>query len=238
MNGGGGLNWYLPYESSTSGKFRPAALTSMRTSPARAAAPRRRPPGGPRDPADRDSVRRACSGHTTRRSSRTCATLPGPGHARRWAHTTRARALFLDRDHVHSVLSTAAAMAAHGSAMEDAARRSRSLPGPRGGSVEDVLRDRFGLASFRPWQREAIDAVLGESGRVLVVAPTGGGKSLTYQLPAAVLDGLTLVVSPLVALDGGSGSLARGARGSDATFLAADGGARRAPGPRGRDDPR
>ena len=67
-------------------------------------------------------------------------------------------------------------------------------------SIEHTLRARFGLEAFRPWQREAIDALLGEPGRVLVVAPTGGGKSLTYQLPAAVLQGTTLVISPLVAL--------------------------------------
>jgi ATP-dependent DNA helicase RecQ len=66
--------------------------------------------------------------------------------------------------------------------------------------VDEALRSRFGLAAFRPWQREAIDAILGEPGRALVVAPTGGGKSLTYQLPAAVLEGMTLVISPLVAL--------------------------------------
>jgi ATP-dependent DNA helicase RecQ len=67
-------------------------------------------------------------------------------------------------------------------------------------TVEQTLRSRFGLEAFRPWQREAIDAILGEPGRALVVAPTGGGKSLTYQLPAAVLEGMTLVISPLVAL--------------------------------------
>lgn len=70
--------------------------------------------------------------------------------------------------------------------------------------VEDplltALRSRFGLQDFRPWQREAIEALLGETGRVLVVAPTGGGKSLTYQLPATLLPGVTLVISPLVAL--------------------------------------
>jgi ATP-dependent DNA helicase RecQ len=67
-------------------------------------------------------------------------------------------------------------------------------------SLEETLRARFGLPSFRPWQREAIDGVLTGPGRVLVVAPTGGGKSLTYQFPAAVLGGTTLVLSPLVAL--------------------------------------
>ena len=58
---------------------------------------------------------------------------------------------------------------------------------------------RFGLSSFRPGQREAIDTLLA-AGRLLLVAPTGGGKSLTYQLPAALLPGTTVVVSPLIAL--------------------------------------
>jgi ATP-dependent DNA helicase RecQ len=62
-----------------------------------------------------------------------------------------------------------------------------------------VLRERFGLADFRGPQREAIEAVL--AGRdVLLTMPTGAGKSLVYQLPALMLDGLTLVVSPLIAL--------------------------------------
>ncbi|MBI3184614.1 MAG: ATP-dependent DNA helicase RecQ [Myxococcales bacterium] len=57
----------------------------------------------------------------------------------------------------------------------------------------------FGLASFRPGQAEVIGAVL--SGRnVVVVMPTGAGKSLCYQLPAMLLPGVTLVVSPLIAL--------------------------------------
>lgn len=66
--------------------------------------------------------------------------------------------------------------------------------------LEEILQQRFGLPSFRPWQREAIDALLDGAGRVLVVAPTGGGKSLCYQLPASVLGGTTIVVSPLIAL--------------------------------------
>jgi ATP-dependent DNA helicase RecQ len=57
----------------------------------------------------------------------------------------------------------------------------------------------FGLKSFRPGQEDVIASVL--SGRdCLCVMPTGGGKSLCYQLPAVVLQGLTLVVSPLIAL--------------------------------------
>ncbi|MBI2388390.1 MAG: ATP-dependent DNA helicase RecQ [Deltaproteobacteria bacterium] len=85
--------------------------------------------------------------------------------------------------------------------------------------LDEVLRTRFQLASFRPWQREAIDALLGAPGKVLVVAPTGGGKSLTYQLPATVLPGVTLVISPLVALMEDQ-VRALEARGVPAAFLA------------------
>jgi ATP-dependent DNA helicase RecQ len=57
----------------------------------------------------------------------------------------------------------------------------------------------FGLTGFRPGQREVIETVLG--GRdVLCVMPTGGGKSLCYQLPSLMMEGITLVVSPLIAL--------------------------------------
>jgi ATP-dependent DNA helicase RecQ len=57
----------------------------------------------------------------------------------------------------------------------------------------------FGLKSFRPGQREVITAVLAGQD-CLCVMPTGGGKSLCYQLPAVALEGVTLVVSPLIAL--------------------------------------
>lgn len=66
--------------------------------------------------------------------------------------------------------------------------------------VDLALRERFGLSDFHPWQREAIDELLEGRKRVVVIAPTGGGKSLCYQLPAAVLDGTSIVVSPLIAL--------------------------------------
>ena len=66
-------------------------------------------------------------------------------------------------------------------------------------AVLQVLRDAFGIESYRPWQAQAIDHVLaGRDG--LLTLPTGGGKSLVYQLPAVVLPGLTLVISPLIAL--------------------------------------
>src|SRR5438128_5730702 len=63
----------------------------------------------------------------------------------------------------------------------------------------EVLAARFGFDAFRPGQEEVIDALL--AGRsALAVFPTGAGKSLCYQLPALLLDGMTIVVSPLIAL--------------------------------------
>ncbi len=78
-----------------------------------------------------------------------------------------------------------------------------SAPPPFGHAVtadpEKILRDVFGFDSFRPGQREIVDKLL--SGRhVLAVMPTGAGKSLCYQVPALLQDGLTVVISPLVAL--------------------------------------
>src|SRR4051795_2822884 len=65
--------------------------------------------------------------------------------------------------------------------------------------VQAALDDYFGFPAFRPGQREAVDAAV--AGRdVLVVMPTGSGKSLCYQLPALLRQDLTIVVSPLVAL--------------------------------------
>ena len=62
-----------------------------------------------------------------------------------------------------------------------------------------VLKDVFGFDDFRPGQAAAMETLL--AGRhVLAVMPTGAGKSLCYQVPALVLGGLTIVVSPLVAL--------------------------------------
>ena len=66
-------------------------------------------------------------------------------------------------------------------------------------TLDRALHQHFGLGTFRPGQREAIEAVL--TGRDLVaVMPTGAGKSLCYQLPAMLLDGATVVISPLIAL--------------------------------------
>lgn len=68
-----------------------------------------------------------------------------------------------------------------------------------GTPAEQILRDTFGYQQFRPGQQVIINAAI--SGQdCLVVMPTGGGKSLCYQIPALVMDGLTLVVSPLISL--------------------------------------
>src|SRR5689334_12141399 len=58
---------------------------------------------------------------------------------------------------------------------------------------------RLGYDTFRPGQREAIEQLVLRR-KLLLVAPTGGGKSLTYQLPASLFRGTTVVVSPLISL--------------------------------------
>ena len=64
---------------------------------------------------------------------------------------------------------------------------------------EETLKKVFGFDRFRPFQEEAVDTIL--SGRdLLMILPTGGGKSLCYQLPSLLMQGVTVVVSPLIAL--------------------------------------
>ncbi|SMY07015.1 DNA helicase RecQ [Flavimaricola marinus] len=66
-------------------------------------------------------------------------------------------------------------------------------------SAATLLRDVFGFDAFRPGQQEIVEAVtMGEN--TLAIMPTGGGKSLCFQLPALVRDGVTVVISPLIAL--------------------------------------
>ncbi|MEO1523775.1 MAG: DEAD/DEAH box helicase, partial [Cyanobacteria bacterium J06633_2] len=66
-------------------------------------------------------------------------------------------------------------------------------------SLEGALKHHFGHDQFRFDQRPIIEKVL-KNKDVLVVMPTGGGKSLCYQLPALLRPGVTIVISPLIAL--------------------------------------
>ena len=63
----------------------------------------------------------------------------------------------------------------------------------------DILKASYGYQSFRPGQREIISGVM-EGRDVLAVMPTGAGKSLCFQIPALLFDGISLVVSPLISL--------------------------------------
>jgi len=64
---------------------------------------------------------------------------------------------------------------------------------------EEILKNYWGYTAFRPMQREIISSVL-EGNDTLGLLPTGGGKSITFQVPALALDGVTLVVTPLISL--------------------------------------
>src|SRR6218665_3915060 len=65
--------------------------------------------------------------------------------------------------------------------------------------AQEGLVRHFGLAGFRPGQAQVISSVM-SPGNTVVLMPTGAGKSLCYQLPAMILPGVTLVISPLIAL--------------------------------------
>ncbi|HCD07968.1 MAG TPA: DNA helicase RecQ [Lactobacillus sp.] len=65
--------------------------------------------------------------------------------------------------------------------------------------LEATLKEEFGYDTFRPGQRELIEKVMAGQ-KAMGIMPTGGGKSICYQLPATILSGLTLVVSPLISL--------------------------------------
>lgn len=66
-------------------------------------------------------------------------------------------------------------------------------------SAQQILQNIFGFDAFRPGQQDAVDALVAGQ-NVLTVMPTGSGKSLCFQIPALMADGLTIVISPLVAL--------------------------------------
>src|SRR5512143_958552 len=67
------------------------------------------------------------------------------------------------------------------------------------GTAQQILRDTFGYASFRGAQQAIVEHVA-NGGDALVLMPTGGGKSLCYQIPALLRDGVGVVISPLIAL--------------------------------------
>src|SRR4029079_13102126 len=77
--------------------------------------------------------------------------------------------------------------------------RSYVVPGDRSTDIVSALRRYFGHESFRTGQQELVESVL-EGRDLLAVMPTGSGKSLGFQLPAVLLPGVTLVVSPLISL--------------------------------------
>src|SRR4051812_1028555 len=86
-----------------------------------------------------------------------------------------------------------------------------------GSELDLTLKRVFGYSTFRPLQREICEATLGDRD-VFALLPTGGGKSLCFQLPALLRPGLTVVVSPLIALMKDQVDALQ-ARGVAATFL-------------------
>ncbi|RYY84151.1 MAG: DEAD/DEAH box helicase, partial [Comamonadaceae bacterium] len=76
---------------------------------------------------------------------------------------------------------------------------TQAAPAAAARRVRTVLRETFGLTRLRPGQSSVIERVLAGQ-PTLAVMPTGAGKSLCYQLPALLLEGRTVVVSPLIAL--------------------------------------
>jgi ATP-dependent DNA helicase RecQ len=78
-------------------------------------------------------------------------------------------------------------------------RAARTAQARKPGKLDALLRNTFGLRRLRPGQREVISSVLGGAD-TFAIMPTGGGKSLCYQLPALCLSGMVVVVSPLISL--------------------------------------
>jgi ATP-dependent DNA helicase RecQ len=115
------------------------------------------------------------------------------------AELARLRQVFRDQPELFGAEALAALKEVSVALKPRATQLAWRPPAVRDGAAKEVLRDVFGFDAFRAGQEEIITAVL--EGRDCVgVMPTGAGKSLTYQIPARVLGGTTLVVSPLVAL--------------------------------------
>ncbi|NLF40409.1 ATP-dependent DNA helicase RecQ [bacterium] len=83
--------------------------------------------------------------------------------------------------------------------MDRSPHHTAQTSAPHSGAAHAALERHFGFRAFLDGQQEAVQAVL-DGHDTLIVMPTGGGKSLCYQLPAMMLDGITIVVSPLIAL--------------------------------------
>src|SRR6185436_772208 len=86
-----------------------------------------------------------------------------------------------------------------GDRLGDRAPHPRLMPPALSRQALEVLNEVFGYPSFRGHQAEVIEHVA-EGGDALVLMPTGSGKSLCYQIPALLRDGVAVVVSPLIAL--------------------------------------
>jgi ATP-dependent DNA helicase RecQ len=115
------------------------------------------------------------------------------------AELARLRDVFRERPELFGASALAALKEVSAALKARAVQLAWRPPAVADGAARGVLRDVFGFEAFRAGQEEIISAVL--AGRDCVgVMPTGAGKSLTYQIPARVLGGTTLVVSPLVSL--------------------------------------
>src|SRR5947209_14218370 len=75
----------------------------------------------------------------------------------------------------------------------------RRMPRAKTPHIEKIAHEKLGFESLRPGQKEAVEAVLGGHD-VLVVQPTGSGKSAIYQIAGLLINGSTVIVSPLIAL--------------------------------------